>query len=135
MDNSLTAESSTPTPSRSTRKSWAAPSKLGGSALNNPDQLPRTPVNLAESPSKATEKSLRTTEVIEGMVPAIDDIVTSAKAGDLDTVHHRLMKLTINCAKAAEVVHQARVDTSSSEPQQHNGLFETTQTNKRKRTS
>lgn len=134
MENPLTAESSTATPSRSTRKSFATPSKLGGNVLDNHDQLLDTPVNLAETPSKATGNSNRMMEAVKDMVPAINDIVTSAKAGDLDTVHHRLMKLTINCAKAAEAAHGARADTSSSEPQQHDGLFATAKSNKRKRT-
>lgn len=103
--------------------------------MNNVDLSPRTPVQQAENPSKAIEKPDKTTEAVELTVPAINGIVTSAKAGDLDTVHRRLMKLTINCAEAAGVAHRARVDTSSSEAQQHHGLFETAQSNKRKRTS
>lgn len=135
MENPSTAQSNTSTPSRPTRKSYATRSKSSGNALNNLDQSPRTPAHQAETPSKATEKPNKTTEAVELMVPAINNIVTSAKAGDLDTVHHRLMQLTINCAEAAGVAHRARVDTSSSEPQHHHGLFETAQSNKRKRTS
>jgi hypothetical protein len=132
-DSPLTASRNIVTPQRVTAEPYAIGSKASGDASNNLDTFPGTPVVTAKGPDNVTSESTQTTEVVERMVPAINEIVPSSKAGGFATVHDRLI-LTINCAEAVDATHRAQVSPLSGENRWGDARLDAAGGSKRKRT-